>query len=224
MIDFPQLKLQFDDSLTRTFEYPSETSLCEDTPSAAPAPAASLATLADNTHLNGAGGGLGHYTPSKTLAEHFELGVAPAALDHERVGPPGHPAREAGMIQRSRLVREGRPTCRFVLILGGWGEGGRIDRSLHVVQIDFCACCKTVLNNVKQRVGPPGHPTREVGMMQRSRLSDYEDDFEDGNASDADYNAPVQEDVVSSEAETDEDDPPIAPPSSRSVRRQLQSK
>ncbi|GBP72917.1 hypothetical protein EVAR_41133_1 [Eumeta japonica] len=56
------LKLQFDDSLTRTFEYPSETSLCEDissnspppiptatpahTPTPAPAPA-----LADNTRI-----------------------------------------------------------------------------------------------------------------------------------------------------------------------------
>lgn len=32
-----QLKLQFDDSLTRTFEYPSETSLCEESPSSAEA-------------------------------------------------------------------------------------------------------------------------------------------------------------------------------------------
>lgn len=40
-----QLKLQFDDSLTRTFEYPSETSLCEESPSAPPA-TATLATLA----------------------------------------------------------------------------------------------------------------------------------------------------------------------------------
>lgn len=39
------MKLQFDDSLTRTFEYPSETSLCEEEPPAAPA------QLAANTHL-----------------------------------------------------------------------------------------------------------------------------------------------------------------------------
>ncbi|XP_013174567.1 PREDICTED: coiled-coil domain-containing protein 157-like [Papilio xuthus] len=38
-----KLKLQFDDSLTRTFEYPSETSLCEDSPQDAPCPAPSPA-------------------------------------------------------------------------------------------------------------------------------------------------------------------------------------
>ncbi|KAL4713551.1 hypothetical protein ACJJTC_006139 [Scirpophaga incertulas] len=54
-----KLKLQFDDSLTRTFEYPSETSLCEDdlSPSlcapAPPAPPAPHAAhqLAANTHI-----------------------------------------------------------------------------------------------------------------------------------------------------------------------------
>ncbi|OWR41372.1 hypothetical protein KGM_203857 [Danaus plexippus plexippus] len=51
-----KLKLQFDDSLTRTFEYPSETSLAEDgtaapaTP-AAPAAPSSPGTLAANTHI-----------------------------------------------------------------------------------------------------------------------------------------------------------------------------
>lgn len=57
-----QLKLQFDDSLTRTFEYPSEISLSEDSPSspaaakdAAHAPqlaeSAHHAPLAANTHI-----------------------------------------------------------------------------------------------------------------------------------------------------------------------------
>ncbi|XP_068628595.1 uncharacterized protein [Battus philenor] len=87
-----KLKLQFDDSLTRTFEYPSETSLCDDSPSdngaPAPAPAPALAatpavapaaapaaaTLAANTHL--ASGALGRYTPSKTRADDFQLGLA----------------------------------------------------------------------------------------------------------------------------------------------------
>ncbi|CAH2068079.1 unnamed protein product, partial [Iphiclides podalirius] len=68
-----KLKLQFDDSLTRTFEYPSETSMCEESPAgdasapasapappapatapasaSAPASAPASATLAANTHL-----------------------------------------------------------------------------------------------------------------------------------------------------------------------------
>ncbi|XP_052751323.1 serine/arginine repetitive matrix protein 1 isoform X1 [Galleria mellonella] len=80
-----KLKLQFDDSLTRTFEYPSETSLCEDSPAdehapapaSAPAPAAhklpQQAQLAANTHI--ASASLARYTPSKTLAAAFQLGV-----------------------------------------------------------------------------------------------------------------------------------------------------
>ncbi|XP_075990381.1 uncharacterized protein LOC142986029 isoform X2 [Anticarsia gemmatalis] len=91
-----KLKLQFDDSLTRTFEYPSETSLCEESPSpppAAPAPAPApcpaqpapaapapqlaesplLAPLAANTHI--ASAALSRYTPSKTAAAAFQLGV-----------------------------------------------------------------------------------------------------------------------------------------------------
>lgn len=85
-----KLKLQFDDSLTRTFEYPSETSLCEDSPSTPAAPAAPtpapapaptpqiadtpiLAPLAANTHI--ASASLSRYTPSKTLAAAFQLGV-----------------------------------------------------------------------------------------------------------------------------------------------------
>ncbi|CAH0722092.1 unnamed protein product, partial [Brenthis ino] len=89
-----KLKLQFDDSLTRTFEYPSEISLCEDgspaPPSPAPAPApalapvdtngephltqpALLAPLAANTHIVSAS--LGRYTPSKTCADEFQLGL-----------------------------------------------------------------------------------------------------------------------------------------------------
>ncbi|KAJ0180830.1 hypothetical protein K1T71_002915 [Dendrolimus kikuchii] len=80
-----KLKLQFDDSLTRTFEYPSETSLCEESPpspTAAPAAAPAQpqcaesplhATLAANTHITSAA--LSRYTPSKTLATSFQLGV-----------------------------------------------------------------------------------------------------------------------------------------------------
>ncbi|XP_049887580.1 serine/arginine repetitive matrix protein 1-like isoform X2 [Pectinophora gossypiella] len=78
-----RLKLQFDDSLTRTFEYPSETSLCEP---AEPAPAAAL--LAANTHI--ASAALGRYTPSKTCADAFQLGVtrqAPAAAAAEGAAP-----------------------------------------------------------------------------------------------------------------------------------------
>ncbi|XP_014355038.2 serine/arginine repetitive matrix protein 1 [Papilio machaon] len=91
-----KLKLQFDDSLTRTFEYPSETSLCEDSPQDAPSPSPSLApslspsapsapsapaasTLAANTHL--ASGALGRYTPSKTHADDFQLGLARPRTD-----------------------------------------------------------------------------------------------------------------------------------------------
>ncbi|CAK1547973.1 unnamed protein product [Leptosia nina] len=88
-----KLKLQFDDSLTRTFEYPSETSLCEDSPQIGhpvspltapaqppqppqpPQPAQpTQPTLASNTHLDGCGG-LARYTPSKTLADAFQLGL-----------------------------------------------------------------------------------------------------------------------------------------------------
>ncbi|XP_063545808.1 uncharacterized protein LOC134753796 [Cydia strobilella] len=48
-----RLKIQFDDSLTRTFEYPSETSLCEDSPqsSAQPPQPAHQAALGSNTHI-----------------------------------------------------------------------------------------------------------------------------------------------------------------------------
>ncbi|KAI5637379.1 hypothetical protein NE865_09948 [Phthorimaea operculella] len=92
-----RLKLQFDDSLTRTFEYPSETSLCEDdethsdtsrtdptapvSPTALAAPSATAhAALTANTHL--VSGALGRYTPHKTCADSFQLGVtrhAPAS-------------------------------------------------------------------------------------------------------------------------------------------------
>ncbi|KAI8429511.1 hypothetical protein MSG28_000146 [Choristoneura fumiferana] len=71
-----RLKIQFDDSLTRTFEYPSETSLCEDiaSPAAAPASApAHVSALASNTHI--ASAALSRYQPSKTLADTFQLGV-----------------------------------------------------------------------------------------------------------------------------------------------------
>ncbi|KAL0896215.1 hypothetical protein ABMA27_012154 [Loxostege sticticalis] len=76
-----KLKLQFDDSLTRTFEYPSETSLCEepDDPAASPAPQATHPTLAThaslttNTHIVSAA--LARYTPHKTVADAFQLGV-----------------------------------------------------------------------------------------------------------------------------------------------------
>lgn len=44
-----QLKLQFDDSLTVTFEYPSETSLAEDD-EFAPSPTAPAATTAPTAH------------------------------------------------------------------------------------------------------------------------------------------------------------------------------
>ncbi|XP_059054660.1 serine/arginine repetitive matrix protein 1 [Achroia grisella] len=64
-----KLKLQFDDSLTRTFEYPSETSLCEDSPPEEHP----TARLAANTHI--ASSSLARYTPSKTLADAFQLGV-----------------------------------------------------------------------------------------------------------------------------------------------------
>ncbi|XP_069354193.1 proline-rich protein 36-like [Maniola hyperantus] len=104
-----RLKLQFDDSLTRTFEYPSETSLCEESPSApcpspalaapaAPAPSngelqlsqsTMMAPLAANTHL--ASASLSRYTPSKTLADSFALGMArPATCSpHESEQPDG---------------------------------------------------------------------------------------------------------------------------------------
>ncbi|XP_047525832.1 serine/arginine repetitive matrix protein 1-like isoform X1 [Pieris napi] len=83
-----KLKLQFDDSLTRTFEYPSEISLCEDEPSPAapPAPPAATSALATNTTIGGGSGGLSRYTPSKTVADTFQLGLsrthqAPEASD-----------------------------------------------------------------------------------------------------------------------------------------------
>ncbi|XP_063372561.1 serine/arginine repetitive matrix protein 1-like [Cydia amplana] len=71
-----RLKIQFDDSLTRTFEYPSETSLCEDSPP--PPQPAHQAALASNTHI--ASASLSRYTPHKTLSDAFQLGVT----RHER--------------------------------------------------------------------------------------------------------------------------------------------
>ncbi|KAM3956585.1 LOW QUALITY PROTEIN: protein phosphatase 1-binding protein bifocal [Aphomia sociella] len=73
-----KLKLQFDDSLTRTFEYPSETSLCDD---ADDERADRQPQLTANTHI--ASAALSRYTPSKTLPAAFQLGVTrrePAAL------------------------------------------------------------------------------------------------------------------------------------------------
>lgn len=107
-----KLKLQFDDSLTRTFEYPSETSFCEEpaTPSAAAAPAHSaptttsqlaesplLAPLAANTHITSAA--LSHYTPSKTAAGTFQLGVTRhdnGAIAADRNTPPGESPTQDG--------------------------------------------------------------------------------------------------------------------------------
>ncbi|CAD0195834.1 unnamed protein product [Chrysodeixis includens] len=107
-----KLKLQFDDSLTRTFEYPSETSLCEDSPSlpagqgaeGAGAPGAAdagepgagaappqlaesplHAPLAANTHISSAA--LSRYTPHKTPAAAFQLGVTRRADPMERRSP-----------------------------------------------------------------------------------------------------------------------------------------
>ncbi|KAJ8734423.1 hypothetical protein PYW08_013673 [Mythimna loreyi] len=110
-----KLKLQFDDSMTRTFEYPSETSLCEDVAVApgapapgppapgAPAPGAPAApapeatpqlaesplhaTLAANTHITSAA--LARYTPHKTAGGAFQLGVT------RRDAPPPAPANSA---------------------------------------------------------------------------------------------------------------------------------
>ncbi|XP_061722260.1 serine/arginine repetitive matrix protein 1-like isoform X2 [Cydia pomonella] len=75
-----RLKIQFDDSLTRTFEYPSETSLCEDAPQppAQPPQPAHQAALGSNTHI--ASASLSRYTPHKTLSDAFQLGVT----RHER--------------------------------------------------------------------------------------------------------------------------------------------
>ncbi|XP_022834696.1 serine/arginine repetitive matrix protein 1 isoform X2 [Spodoptera litura] len=85
-----KLKLQFDDSLTRTFEYPSETSLSEEgaaeaapsTPSAPSAPSTPQlaepplhAPLAANTHITSAA--LSRYRPHKTRGAAFTLGVTP---------------------------------------------------------------------------------------------------------------------------------------------------
>ncbi|CAG9575315.1 unnamed protein product [Danaus chrysippus] len=63
-----KLKLQFDDSLTRTFEYPSETSLTEDGPAhpATPAAPSSPGTLAANTHI----GNLHTHTVIMTVDTH----------------------------------------------------------------------------------------------------------------------------------------------------------
>ncbi|XP_041973694.1 serine/arginine repetitive matrix protein 1 [Aricia agestis] len=98
-----KLKLQFDDSLTRTFEYPSEISLCEESPAAetAPAPAAApvpacapapacaapTSTLAANTHIVSAA--LSQYTPSKTVADSFALGLTrrPDEVERSEVRP-----------------------------------------------------------------------------------------------------------------------------------------
>ncbi|XP_035429974.2 ras-associated and pleckstrin homology domains-containing protein 1 isoform X2 [Spodoptera frugiperda] len=76
-----KLKLQFDDSLTRTFEYPSETSLSEEgaaeaapgTPQLAEPPL--HAPLAANTHITSAA--LSRYRPHKTRGAAFTLGVTP---------------------------------------------------------------------------------------------------------------------------------------------------
>ncbi|XP_028175016.1 uncharacterized protein LOC114363486 [Ostrinia furnacalis] len=68
-----KLKLQFDDSLTCTFEYPSETSLCEEPEDAAHAGQPTHASLTSNTHIVSAA--LARYTPHKTVADAFQLGV-----------------------------------------------------------------------------------------------------------------------------------------------------
>ncbi|XP_028040227.1 uncharacterized protein LOC114250520 [Bombyx mandarina] len=88
-----KLKLQFDDSLTRTFEYPSETSMCEESPAPAPlAASAPLASLADNTHI--ASGALCSYTPSKTPPATFQLGLT-RPHDEDAPSPPSPPPSPA---------------------------------------------------------------------------------------------------------------------------------
>nr|CAD7434262.1 unnamed protein product [Timema monikensis] len=74
------LRIQFDDSLTSTFEYPSEASLLEDSaPTAAPL----------------GGGSLSSYTPSKVHlgTENFQLGITRATPPPPVPSPP--PARDA---------------------------------------------------------------------------------------------------------------------------------
>ncbi|XP_032525083.2 ras-associated and pleckstrin homology domains-containing protein 1 isoform X2 [Danaus plexippus] len=91
-----KLKLQFDDSLTRTFEYPSETSLAEDGTAAPATPAApsSPGTLAANTHIVSAS--LCGYTPSKTCADTFVLGLAPRRAAEEHQEPTRSEALQNG--------------------------------------------------------------------------------------------------------------------------------
>ncbi|PZC71117.1 hypothetical protein B5X24_HaOG214062 [Helicoverpa armigera] len=98
-----KLKLQFDDSLTRTFEYPSETSLCEAAPGDAPPPAAAPqlaesplhAPLAANTHISSAA--LSRYTPHKTAGAAFQLGVTRRAEGEAReAAEPAEAEAEAG--------------------------------------------------------------------------------------------------------------------------------
>ncbi|XP_045761321.1 serine/arginine repetitive matrix protein 1 [Maniola jurtina] len=132
-----RLKLQFDDSLTRTFEYPSETSLCEDSPAApCPAPAAPatpaapaapaapsngelqlsqstmMAPLAANTHL--ASASLSRYTPCKTLADSFALGMTrPACSPHESEQPDGSITENGD--SRSAIDKEPSPEAEAEL-------------------------------------------------------------------------------------------------------------
>ncbi|XP_048481641.1 vegetative cell wall protein gp1 [Plutella xylostella] len=99
-----KLKLQFDDSLTRTFEYPSETSLCEDDSPAPAAPAAAAhPTLTSNTHI--ASAALAGYTPSKTRAEEFRLG-----LSRQDPAPPAKtPAVETAEEEEDEELGDVRP-------------------------------------------------------------------------------------------------------------------
>ncbi|CAH2100500.1 unnamed protein product [Euphydryas editha] len=137
-----KLKLQFDDSLTRTFEYPSETSLCEDSSSPtanasanSPAPTdinantnnngdspqqiaqpAHLAPLVANTHIVSAS--LSRYTPSKTRADAFQLGLTRRAdhcTDAERPEVEDGEAREACEAREARCEAEAQADAELEL-------------------------------------------------------------------------------------------------------------
>lgn len=75
-----KLKLQFDDSLTRTFEYPSEASLSEEV-LASPIQHAPPANNVINTNTHISSATLSSYTPSKVRLqpEAYQLGVTRAA-------------------------------------------------------------------------------------------------------------------------------------------------
>ncbi|CAL4102582.1 unnamed protein product [Meganyctiphanes norvegica] len=82
-----RLNISFDDSLTRTFEYPSENSLLEDSSEGHGGPVSPDTSDAPGT------GGLASYTPSKIqMDSEFKLGVSRTTPINPPASTPGPPA------------------------------------------------------------------------------------------------------------------------------------